>query len=112
MYSTYMFFVGWTRSPKGSNQADMMLNHAIYNAKIFSEKMAPGYKLIVPIREPVSWFKSAALASSVCMMNIHKQPSSKYFARVHACDSMCVSYGFIFPCFRRLFVQTQSQWRI
>ena len=71
MYSTYMFFVGWTISPKGSNQADMMLNHAIYNAKIFSEKMAPGYKLIVPTREPVSWFKSAALASSVCMMNIH-----------------------------------------
>ena len=44
----------------------MMLNHAIYNATIFNEKMASGYKLIVPTREPVSWFKSAALESDVC----------------------------------------------
>ena len=58
-------FLGWTISPKGSNQADMMLNHAIYNATIFNEKMAPGYKLIVPTREPVSWFKSVVLDSHV-----------------------------------------------
>ena len=65
-----MFISGGRITPhakNGSQRVDMMFKHAIYNATLFNEKMAPGYKLIVPTREPVSWFKSAALKSDVCV---------------------------------------------
>ena len=40
-------------------KADVLVNHAVYNITMVEKYIKPGYKLIVPVREPVSWFKSA-----------------------------------------------------
>ena len=50
---------GWDIGPQNVNVADVLANHAQYNATAFKTYLQPDIKWIVPVREPVSWLKSA-----------------------------------------------------
>ena len=53
-------FTGWRMKPdRNVEKADVLVNHAVYNITMVEKYIKPGYKLIVPVREPVSWFKSS-----------------------------------------------------
>lgn len=51
--------LGWDIGPTMVNQADVLINHALYKTNMIDKYVRPGYKYIVMVREPVSWFKSA-----------------------------------------------------
>lgn len=56
---TALYFSGYKMYPVNSSSADALLSHAMYNPTMLDKLMTTGYKLIVPTRHPVSWFKSA-----------------------------------------------------
>ncbi|XP_067950204.1 galactosylceramide sulfotransferase-like [Watersipora subatra] len=51
--------VAWDIGPKNVPQADVLINHALYKKNMVDKYVRAGYKFVVMVREPVSWFKSA-----------------------------------------------------
>ena len=51
--------LGYKVEPAQRERVDILINHAIYTPRMLRQKMTSGYKLVVPTRDPVSWFKSA-----------------------------------------------------
>ncbi|XP_067950568.1 galactose-3-O-sulfotransferase 2-like [Watersipora subatra] len=49
----------WRIGPRKEEQADALINHAVYNKSFIQTYMKPDYKHIALVREPISWFKSA-----------------------------------------------------
>ncbi|KAF6016977.1 hypothetical protein EB796_024720 [Bugula neritina] len=49
----------WQIGPKKIDRADVLIHHARYNRSIFDRHIQKDFKLIVPVREPTSWIKSA-----------------------------------------------------
>lgn len=56
---TDIFHTGWDIGPGDVSVADVLINHAQYNATSYRKYLQPDIKWIVPVREPVSWMKSA-----------------------------------------------------
>ena len=56
---TDIFHTGWDIGPENVSVADVLINHAQYNATSYWKYLQPDIKWIVPVREPVSWMKSA-----------------------------------------------------
>jgi len=46
--------------PPTNEKADVMMNHYHYDPKELNKHMKGGYKLIVSVREPVSWIISCS----------------------------------------------------
>ena len=63
LYILFIFlhycFTGWKIGPGDIHKADILINHAVYDKAIYEEYFVPDYKLIVPVRHPVSWMQSA-----------------------------------------------------
>ncbi|KAF6035260.1 hypothetical protein EB796_006428 [Bugula neritina] len=49
----------WKIGPKNHSKGDVVMHHAIYKDYLYDKYLKAGYKLIVSVREPVAWFKSA-----------------------------------------------------
>ena len=56
---TDIFHTGWDIGPENVSIADVLINYAQYNATSYRKYLQPDIKWIVPVREPVSWMKSA-----------------------------------------------------
>ncbi|XP_067951347.1 galactose-3-O-sulfotransferase 2-like [Watersipora subatra] len=61
----------WSVGPRHRRKADVLIDHAKYNEKMFSKHIAKDAKYIVPVREPESWISSAASYYST-WTRIHK----------------------------------------
>jgi len=59
MFSIYFAFIAWEIGPKNHSKGDVVMHHAIYKNYLYDKYLKKGYKLIVSVREPVAWFKSA-----------------------------------------------------
>ena len=71
--------LGYKIEPAQRKRVDILINHAIYTPSMLRQKMTPGYKLVVPTRDPVSWFKSATAYYSVAShTNAVSSPGTYY----------------------------------
>jgi len=52
-------YLGWKIGPRTKEKADVLIDHAIYNASFMNQYMKPDVKYITAVRDPLSWFKSA-----------------------------------------------------
>ncbi|KAF6037425.1 hypothetical protein EB796_004247 [Bugula neritina] len=50
----------WLVGPKVDEKPEVLINFAVYDPQALDHRMKNGYKLIVPVREPVAWMVSAS----------------------------------------------------
>jgi len=50
----------WLVGPKVDEKPEVLINFAVYDPQALDHQMKNGYKLIVPVREPVAWMVSAS----------------------------------------------------
>jgi len=50
----------WLVGPKVDEKSEVLINFAVYDPPALDHRMKKGYKLIVPVREPVAWMVSAS----------------------------------------------------
>ena len=55
----YDWFTGWEIGPEQVDIADTLICHARYNQSIFNKHLPADVKWVVPVRDAVSWMKSA-----------------------------------------------------
>ena len=57
----YDWFTGWEIGPEQVDIADTLICHARYNQSIFNKHLPSDVKWVVPVRDAVSWIKSAVV---------------------------------------------------
>ena len=81
LFSFFNFCPGWDVGPRKTEKADAVINHSQYNSTAFRTLLHADIKWIVPIREPVSWIKSAInYFKYVSKENVSDLYLSLYFA--------------------------------
>ena len=70
--------VGWVIGPWNKTKADVMICHAKYNRSIYDKHFIQDYKLIVSVRDPVSWMQSAIHYFMYDLRYVKKMVSSMF----------------------------------
>ena len=91
--------VGWVIGPWNKTKADAMICHAKYNRSIYDKHFIQDYKLIVSVRDPVSWMQSAIhyfmydlryVKKMVSSMFRHSHLASNYQDGVTDIETKCI----------------------